>query len=42
VITLVDEARQVWHGRLAADARPLRVSVVDEPGSIASACSSSC
>ena len=31
VALLVDEARQVWHGRLAADARPLRVSVVDEP-----------
>jgi signal transduction histidine kinase len=31
VALLLDEAREVWHGRLAADGRPLRISVVDEP-----------
>jgi signal transduction histidine kinase len=31
VTLLLDEAREVWHGRLAADGRPLRISVVDEP-----------
>jgi signal transduction histidine kinase len=28
---VLDEARDAWHGRLAADGRPLRISVVDEP-----------
>jgi signal transduction histidine kinase len=31
VALLLDQAREVWHGRLAADARPLRISVADEP-----------
>ncbi len=31
IALLLDEAREAWHGRLAADARPLRTSIVDEP-----------
>ena len=31
VARLLDEAREVWHGRFAADARPLRISIVGEP-----------